>query len=168
MLTAFFSGLFGLLSGSIPKAFEFFQKRQENSHELQIREFEMKFRQLDHQLAMERIKAEGQIKIDESYYAAVTAQGQATREYMADLIKSMNTPTGVPWIDKLNAVIRPLTAAFVLVCFFGTLIAWIGGAPVNSAFGVQLGALFVELTQGVIFFILGYRSIPKPAALRTA
>lgn len=168
MITAFISGLFGLLSGSVPKMFDFFQKKQDNSHELKIREYELRFREMDHKMAMERVKAEGEIKIDEAYYNALTSQGQATREYMAELLKASVTPTGVPWLDNFNALIRPATAAFVLICFFGTLIAWVAGAPVNAAFGAQLGGLFVELTQGVIFFVLGYRSVPKPGSLKAA
>lgn len=162
MLTSLLSGLFGLLSGTAPKVVDYFEKRQDNLHELEIRKLEMEFRERDHKLALERVAAEASVKMDEHYWEAVGIEMKSAEERMAALYDSSLRPIGVRWLDVLNGAIRPMVAVFTMVVFFGTLIAWSAGAPVNSAFGAQMGGIFGELTTGFIYFYLGYRSIPKP------
>jgi len=162
MLVSLFSGLFGLLSGSAPKIVDYFEKRQELAHEIQIRKMEMEFRERDHKLALERISAEASVKMDEHYWETVDQELKSSEARMVALYQQSALPTGVRWLDVLNAAIRPMVAVFTMVIFFGTLIAWSAGAPVNAAFGAQMGVIFGELTMGFIYFYLGYRSIPKP------
>lgn len=166
MITALVSAVTGLVSGIAPKLITLFEARQGHKHEIEIRDYEIRFRQLDHKLAMERIKAEAGVKIDEAYYQAASEETRATREHLAELIKQQFTPTGIAWVDSFNAVIRPLSAAVFLVLFVVGLTAWTFGIARNDAFGAQLGAVFIEAVQAVLGFTFGYRSAIKPPVAR--
>jgi hypothetical protein len=166
-ITALISLISGLVSGSLPKLLDFWGKSIDFKQELKVRELEFKFRDQDHKWAMERAAAEAELKLNESYYDALTEEGKATREQMAEMIRQQFEPTGVLWIDCFNSLIRPVTALFVIVLFFMAVTSYIfGNTTMNPDFGKEMATLFSFMVEGMVSFIFGYRAVPKPVALR--
>lgn len=166
MISAIISGLLGAFTAGIPKAFELFEKKMTFAQEMKIREFEAKTRADEHamQIKLQSVVAQG--KVDEGYYEAVAAENTAFHENIADHLAAISKPTGYASIDLLNALVRPLTAYFMLAMFAVGLVSWFFGvATVNGAFGAQLGSLFITSFEFVFGFYFGARAVTKPHAL---
>jgi len=166
VIVALISSILGFVSGFGPKVLEVYGKRLDHKQELDIRKMEMEFQKLNHELTLERIKAEAGVKLDESYLEAVAADAVAARDQLKAMIVDAFKPTGIAWVDTFNAIVRPVTAALFLLMFAGGVVAYmLGTTTLNPEFGTVLGTTFVECVQGALGFIFGYRSaIKQPGA----
>lgn len=165
-LTALISAITGLFSGSLPKIFDLISKRQDNKHELEIRKQERETLQLNHTLALERVKAEAAVKMDETYYQAVAEEAKASREQLVEMIKQSFAPSGVAWIDAMNAAVRPISAMVILGMFVIAVLSFMFGvSAVNADFAQSMAGLFSMSVEAVFGFIFGYRSaLARPPA----
>jgi hypothetical protein len=93
LLSVLGGGLFRLL----PSVLDFFHKKQELSHELDL---------LDKQ--MELAKLQGEQKIAEIQQQTDGDTERAWGAALSEAIKSQGTPTGVRWVDALSASVRPV------------------------------------------------------------
>lgn len=158
-IAALISTIVGLISGAIPKAFETFNKHQDHKRDMAVREAEMRFRELDHKLAMERVKAEAAVKLDETYYQAATEEAKAAGERMIEMIRQQFSPTGTGWIDSFNAIVRPACALVILAMFAVAVLSYMFGAStINVDFAKSMAGLFTLSVEAVLGFVFGYRS----------
>lgn len=164
-ISALISAILGLISGMVPKAFDTYNKAQDHKREMDVRAAEMKFRELDHKLAMERVKAEAAVKIDETYYQAAAEEAKAAGERMVEMIRQQFSPTGTPWIDNFNAIVRPMCALVILGMFVTSVLSFMFGATtINAEFARSMSGLFTLSVEAVLGFVFGYRSaMARPA-----
>ena len=154
-----FTALGGLISGVIsplvPEVVKIVKDRQDYTHEKEMLT-------LTHDLAMARLEKEQSAKLDDGYMQTLREDIAATRDQVLSIVENQFKPSGVKWIDALNALIRPVTSAGLMICFFvGILAFWFGFATPNDAFAASLSALFGEAFSAVLAFMFGYRSTIK-------
>lgn len=163
-ITALISGLFGLLSGFLPRVMTYMEGRASHTRE-------MEFLRLQHDLQMQRMKAEAGAKLQEAESLATVEEIRATREHVVAAINAGNKSSGVPWIDGLNGLIRPLLTIVVMIVFL--LLALVAmtlalGALKTGNFGAvrefidSLSNSFVVFAiEGVFGYWLGMRPAAK-------
>jgi hypothetical protein len=165
-LTAIISGILGIVSASIPKAFDLAEKKLTFAQEMAIRKMEAEAREKEQQFALQAKAFEAQAKMEESYYEAVAKVDANAREHAEQLFAQLVKPSGYAFLDALNAAIRPLTTVIMLSLFVTALVSWMYGVgAVNDEFGKQMGALFYTCVEGIIFFVFGARQVQKPGTL---
>lgn len=166
MLTALFSLLSGLVTGILPDIL-----KEVRDSRASVRERE--FIQLQHRLEMERLRANAEMKIRESEAQLAGAEMQAIRESLNAIIETAAKPTGIPWIDGFNAVLRPTVVSIVIVLFAWIAITYTAGVMDQYATGkidvAQLdkaiwGTMVGEAIVGVLSFLFGYRGAKKVAS----
>jgi hypothetical protein len=152
MLTALISAITGLLSGIVPDILREVKDSRAAARELQ-------FLKLNHELAMERVKAEAGAKVEESYQQRISAEIQATKEQIVAIVTAQSQATGIAWIDGFNAVIRPLTALAFVSVFVAVVCGYSFGLTAQPGFGAAVAPLFTEGMMAVLGFLFGYRSV---------
>ena len=160
MLTALISAITGLLSGVVPDVMKEIKDTRAHKREVE-------FLQLNQQLVLERARHEASVKIEEAQSQQAVAEIAANEKQFQALMSQAMTPTGVPWIDTMNAAIRPITSIVFILLFAGGLVAYTAGLTSNDAFGASMTGLFGEAITAVIGYMFGYRSyktvLPKGA-----
>ena len=163
MITALVSALVGAASGLAPEILKFLNGRADRAHELAIL-----------QLQADAAKAGHQQRIEEIREGSYVEELRAYAEQMRAIQEAQSRPSGVGWVDGFNALIRPLTAAAVMLFFVGAsgMLAWAAVADVASgrlgmpeASGIIFGSLIGEAIQAVLGFLFGYRSTAAAARL---
>ena len=165
MITALVSALTGLLSGVVPDIIQEVRDSRNASREVE-------FLRLQHQFQLERMKFDAGSKMDEAGANIVAEEVKAMREHLTTIVESQAKPTGIAWIDGFNSVLRPLTAALVMVLFVVTASFFVAGVMEQYAAGsidaqtmatVIWASLVGESIQAVLAFLFGYRSARKAA-----
>lgn len=164
MITALISTFTGLLSGLLPDILKEIRDSRNQSRE-------MAFLELQHRLQMERERAGAENKMREAEALSMAEEMKAWRETVLATIETAAKPTGIPWIDGFNAILRPATAALMMVLFgwtaivfmHGVMDAWTAGKIANEMqlASVVWGSLLGEAIQAVLGFLFGYRSTRK-------
>jgi hypothetical protein len=152
MLTALISAITGLLSGIVPDILKEVKDSRAAARELQ-------FLQLNHQMVLERAKAEAGAKVEESYQQRISAEIQATKEQIVAIVTAQSQATGIAWIDGFNAVIRPLTALVFVGLFAAVVFGYSFGMTAQPGFGAAVAPLFSEGLMATLGFLFGYRSV---------
>lgn len=161
MITALISLIGGLFSATIPEILK--EVKDTRAHKREI-----EFLALNQKLALERAAHEASIKIEEMRTNAITAEIQANEKSFDALMRQAMTPVNIPWIDGLNAVVRPITAIVFMGLFAVALLAFVFGfGATDAGFSSALGALFTEMMQAVMGFMFGARAV-KSAMPRAA
>jgi len=93
-LLSLFGGAFTRLFGGV---FEYFTTKQNNQHELDMIDKQIALATVQHSQKMEEISAQGEADVDVEWAKALDTALQPVK-------------TGVPFIDGLNAAIRPIMA----------------------------------------------------------
>lgn len=164
--TALFGLLSGIVSGVMPKALDIWGKSQDFKQEMQVRKLELEFRREDHKMAMERAGKEAELRMNESYYDALTEESKANREQMVELIRQQFAPTGIWWVDVFNSLLRPVCAAIVMLLFFVAVASYIFGVgAVNASFALKMAELFGFMVEAMTSFIFGYRATIKAPSI---
>jgi hypothetical protein len=122
-ITALISTLLGFLGGVLPDLMRELRDSRNHGRELD-------FIRTQHELQIERMKLEAGSKLREAEAGLAAEEVRAMREHLTAIIESQAKPTGIAWIDGLNAVIRPLAAIFILMLFMIT-----AGAYVHAVIG---------------------------------
>jgi hypothetical protein len=159
MLTALVSSVLGLVGGLLPDIFK--EVRDSREHK---RELERMDKTAELQLRMLEKKTDA--KLAELDAGVVVEEMRAFRAQMENIYKQQG-PTGVGWVDGFNALIRPATAALLMLLFVATASlysydviahAYAGGVTWQEAAVVIWGSLVGEAIQAVLGFLFGYRS----------
>lgn len=145
----FFSGGFlGLLGSIAPMIIHYFQSRQDDAHELAMRN-----------LDIEAAKAAGAQKIEE-----IGLQGDV--DALTAAINAQARPSGVKWVDALSSFIRPfLTLYWCVVVFTAAkivqLIVLIGNSPDTEFYKLILQVWFGPFEQQIIGAMFVYWFTPR-------
>jgi len=141
--------LLGFLGSALPEFFKLFREGQDRKHELAIFDRQIEQQKLGHAQRLEEINVQADV-----------AETQALYNYA-------NRPTGVPWVEALQASVRPvITYAFFLV-FATVKVAMLIGfmKETGIAFGAALQMLWDAETQAlfaaVMSFWFGARALQK-------
>ena len=165
MITALVSALTGLVSGVVPDIIREVRDSRNATREVQ-------FLKLQHQFQLERMKFDAGAKMDEAGANIVAEEVKAMREHLTAIVESQAKPTGIAWIDGFNSVLRPMTAALIMVLFVFTAGAFAAGVLSQYASGMMdastmanviWGSMVGEAIQATLGFLFGYRSARKAA-----
>ena len=160
MFTALISAITGLLSGVVPDVMKEIKDTRAHTREIE-------FLKLNNELALQRAAAEAGAKIEEAQSKQTIAEIEANEKQFQSLMAQAMQPTGIPWIDTMNAAIRPITSIVFIVLFAGGIIAYSLGLLNNDAFGVTMTGIYAEAVMAVLGYMFGYRSyktvLPKGA-----
>lgn len=168
-ITALVSALLGLLGGALPDVIKMVRDRQEASRE---REFLL----LQHQMQLERMKAEAGSKLREAEAGIVAEEVRAMREHLVEATRAAAQPSGVAWIDGLSALVRPVMSYFVLLLFiitalavtFAVLRAYLDGRPMDEATALGnaiWGGLVGFAIEAVFGFWFASRQVRKASSV---
>lgn len=147
MLTSLFGALAGLTTSVIPEVLDFFKRRQQHQQEIELRRLDA---EIAHQQAEMRL-SEMDAEVDKAHMAGVYQQ-----------FTNQKTDT---WVDRLNAVVRPVvTFAFLLmfVAVLGSIVlqSVALGATVTSSLSVML-PMIDGYFSAILAFWFGNRTIQK-------
>lgn len=151
MITALISAVTGLLSGVVPDVMKEIKDTRAHKREVE-------FLQINQKLALERAQHEASVKIEEARSREAVAEIEANEKQFQAMMAQAMQPTGVAWVDTLNAAIRPLTSIIFLILFAGGLVAYTFGITANDAFGATMTGLFGEAVTAVLGYMFGFRS----------
>ncbi len=163
MLTALISAIVGLISGAVPKVMD--EVRDSRAHTR-----EMEFIRLQHELQMARDSANSEAKMREAEASLGAEEMRAMREQLVSIIETQGKPTGIAWIDGINALLRPTVAAGIISMFFWVSIVYIQGVMQQYSAGaidaqtlaqVVWGSMVGEGILATLGFVFGYRSTAK-------
>lgn len=108
--TTLIGSVIGFLASSIPAVLNFFKERSDKKHELIL---------LDKQIEMQKLL--GNQRLDEIQVQGDIQQIQSAYQFA-------NKPTGIRWVEMLQASVRPIItyAFFALFCYVKIiLIGWL-------------------------------------------
>lgn len=159
MITALVSSVLGLVGGLLPEIFKEIRDSREHSRELERME-------KTSELQLKMLAKKTDAKLAEIDASVVVEEMRAFRSQMENIYDAQK-PVGVKWVDAFNALIRPLTAAALMVLFMAVSVpycwdiikhAYMGGITWDQASKSIWGSLVGEAIQGVLGFLFGYRS----------
>jgi hypothetical protein len=141
--------LLGFLGSALPEFFKLFREAQDRKHELAILDRQMELLKLGHNQRLEEIQVQADV-----------AETQALYGYA-------NRPTGVPWVEALQASVRPVITYAFFAVFATVKVAMLIGfmQETGIAFGAALQLVWDEETQAlfaaVMSFWFGARALQK-------
>ena len=160
-LTAIISTIGGHIFGLLPDLTRALLAHFNHKRDLEHRKSEADARTQELNAARELAAAEAQGRAAVEYWRTMAAEVRANRQQFADALAMQSKPTGIWWIDLLNAVIRPGVSVATLVAFFALLaVATNRGLP--PAFLEGLLATFSMMVEMVVGWFFGYRAATKP------
>lgn len=154
--SAFFSGLFALVSGVIPDLLKEFKDSRDAKREREHTE-------LLHKLEIERIEKGVAAKIQEATIAAEGAEASAWATAYAAAMQqaSVPLPDRFAWIEAFNRIVRPLVT-LIMVILFGLVALGLNGTIPSAT----VAPAFVEIVSGIFGFWFVDRRMSKPAVCR--
>lgn len=163
-MIALISTLLGFLGGVLPELLKEFRDARSASRERE-------FLKLQHDMQLERMRAEAGAKLREAEAGLVAEEMRAMREHLTAIIEAQSRPTGVAWIDGFNALLRPTVSVLIMILFVGTAVAFVGGVlsayssgEIKSAQEVATviwGSLVGFSIEAVLGFLFGARQMRK-------
>lgn len=103
-LTTVLGGLSGGLLRLAPEALKFFDRKNERQHELALQDGQLKL-----------LAAQSNTRLEEVRTQSEATQAATALEALRDTLKAQAAPTGVRWVDALNASVRPVWTYYVLL-----------------------------------------------------
>lgn len=103
-LTTILGGLSGGLLRLAPEALKFFDRKNERKHELALQAGQV-----------ELLKVQSNTHLEEVRTQSEATQAATALEALRDTLKAQAAPTGVKWVDALNASVRPVWTYYVLL-----------------------------------------------------
>lgn len=163
MITALASAVVGLVSGAVPDLLKEFTAGREHQREMERMdkqaELQLRVAQMGHDSRMRELSVQAEIE-----------DGRAWSDRMTAMIEAQARPTGIAWVDAFNALLRPATAAAIILLFIATAGvfvssvygSWWAGHITAEAMALTIwGSLVGESIQAVLGFLFGYRSAAK-------
>ena len=161
---ALISTLLGFLGGALPDLLKEVRDSRNHARELD-------FLRQSHEMQLERARLEAGSKLREGEANLAAEEVRAMREHLTSIIEAQAKPTGVAWIDGLNAVLRPVAAIFILVLFVATAGGFVSSVLSSYSAGeiksakevaeVIWGSLVGFSIEAVLGFLFGARQARK-------
>ena len=156
MITALISTVLGIVGGAVPDLINMKKEANARTHELKIMDMQIQSQAQAHDNRLEEIR-EG----------TVVEELRAWREQIKGIYDVEKTPTGIKWIDGFNRLIRPTTAASLMILFNIIAYAYVFDI-INQGNGLNAvpasliwGSLIGEAIQAVLGYLFGYRTTRK-------
>ena len=141
--------LLGLLGGAITRLFgsfvEFKQKKQDNEHELALLDKQIELSKVQHEEKLAEISAQSDAQIDVEWSKALSVALESPK-------------SGVPLIDGLNALVRPVMTFWWCLVLYSIAKGFIIYASYTAhATAIQMSTVLVtDFDTTVIGSILGF------------
>lgn len=157
--TAIVSLISGLLTGSLPEIIKEIRESRSSSRERE-------FVKLQHNLEVERMRAQMDMKIQESDTQLAAEEFRAMRDHLTAIVEAQYRPTGFKWIDALNALIRPTISAAIMTLFMYLSVVYANGLVEQFYAGKMnaaeldkaiWGSLVGEAIMATLWFLFGYK-----------
>ena len=158
---ALISTLLGFLGGALPDLLKEVRDSRNHARELD-------FLRQSHEMQLERARLEAGSKLREG---EANLAAEEVRAHLTSIIEAQAKPTGVAWIDGLNAVLRPVAAIFILVLFVATAGGFVSSVLSSYSAGeiksakevaeVIWGSLVGFSIEAVLGFLFGARQARK-------
>ena len=158
MIVSLISSALGMLGGLLPDIFKEIRDSREHDRELERmdKQAELQVKLLQHQTDAKLAEIEGNVYVEEM---------RAFKQQMKSIYEAQK-PTGIAFVDGFNAMVRPTTAALIMVLFVLTAGVFIFGVTEKMMAGsvtpeqaavVIWGSLVGRAIEGVLGFLFGYR-----------
>jgi len=149
MLTSILSLLGGGIGGLlrfIPEIIGFFKNKQDAEHEYRMSQLQLQIDQARSAQAIDLVHAQGES-------AEMAGQMQA----YAEALKGQGQITGVPWVDAVNATVRPFITYWWMILFtvykMSTVISVWSKATTLQDFA---SGIWTDNDWGILSMILGF------------
>lgn len=151
-----FSALFSFLGGSVFRMIwgeisSFANKRQDHTFELERMKLQNELDDRAHQRTQEAIRLQAELGVKTIEAQAESNVLSSEAEAFANAMKDAFKPTGIPFVDTWNGIIRPAAATIVLVMWVLKLIQQ----------GFVMQGYDLEITGVVLGFFFADRSLGK-------
>jgi hypothetical protein len=143
--------LISVLGGGIfrlfPSILDFFHKKQEMDHELNL---------LDRQMAL--AKVQGEQKLAEIQQQTEGDTERAWGNALTEAIKAQGAPSGIKWVDALSASVRPILTYWWAIGLYSTskgieiYIALLAATPIAAIAPI----LVTDFDRAVIGSVVGF------------
>lgn len=156
-------GALGFIGRLAPEILKFVDRKDERKHELS---------RLDKELAADRQRAELNIRALEPADAAATNAGEIA--LLAEALRAQAAPTGVRWVDALNAFVRPFLTLYWCVVLYSVVIAarfhllTKAGTPATEAVVTLWGPAEAALVASMMAYWFADRSLRKGGGVGAA
>ncbi len=163
MIVALIGNLLGMLGGVLPDIMKLVSNWQNTKSELKMLEAQ-------HKWQLEAEKARTTAKLGEWEQINALEMTRAIRDQVTAAIDAGARPTGIVWIDALNALMRPLCTFGIMAMFFCIAIpfTWVvvgrlaqGDYSPETAAKAIFTSLIGDAIMGCLGFLYGYRSTAK-------
>ena len=139
-------GGFGALLRFVPEIFRLFEDRRDANHE---------YRMMQLQIQSDKLRA--QQKIDLAVLQGEIQESLKEGDAYIEALRGQQMPSGIRWVDALNASVRPMVTywwLFLFTVYKGSLIAsalidWVG-------FKEFADAIWTTSDAGILSMILGF------------
>lgn len=163
MLVALFGNLLGMLGGALPDIFKFLTTWQNHKNELAMMEAQ-------HRWQLEAAKVGASARMDEWGAVTTLEANRQLRDQTIAAIEASSKPTGIVWVDTLNALMRPICTYGVMLMFFFIAVPFsyvIVSKMLSDTYSPEMaakaifGTLIGDSILGCLSFLYGYRSTSK-------
>ncbi len=141
--------LLGLLGGALTRLFGWFteykQKEQDNAHEIVLIDKQIELSKVQHVQKLEEINVQSNANIDAEWAKSLSVALEPTR-------------TGIPLVDALNALVRPIMAfwwCLVLYTIAKGILIYVAVTS-GSSLIVIADTVITDFDKAVIGSILGF------------
>ena len=129
-----FSALLGFAAPFLPECVKYFQRKQDNAHELDMLRLQIEKGSQEHLWRADEIRLEGEMKADEAETKVIYNQPSSFGVQMLDAAKGQNLS---PWI---------LYPAFMLYVLVDAMSAAVRPGITYAAFGFYMAVKWAELS----------------------
>jgi hypothetical protein len=120
-LISFLGGsAFRLIFGGV---MDFFNKRQEHTHEMTLLRLQSDLDAQRHQRDQESIRLQAELGVKQVMVQADARMQEQEMDAFIAAVKNTGVKTGINWVDAWNGVIRPAGASIALLVWVGTILA---------------------------------------------
>lgn len=166
MITAIVSSLLGMLGGVLPVITKEVTDSRAHARE-------MEHLRLQAQLQIEVAKQAGDNRLREIEASSAAEQIKALGATLTEIVKAQAQPSGMKWLDGLNAALRPVCAILTMGLFMAVSArySWLvlmqmqatsSVAELTQLSNVIFTSLVGESFMAVMGFVYGYRSVKFP------
>lgn len=160
MIVSLISSVLGMAGGLLPDVMKEIKDTREHKRELD---------RMDRtaSIQLEQIKVRADAKMAEVRMESDAAESRGYLDQMRSIVESQARPVGIKFVDGFNAMLRPSTAALIMVLFIATsgMYVWsvlnqVSGGEIRmtEAASIIWSSLIGDSIQAVLGFLFGYRS----------
>ena len=160
MIVSLIGSVLGMAGGLLPDVMREIKDSREHSRELDRMAKTAT-------IQLEQIKVRADAKMAEVRMESDAAESRAYLDQMRSIVEAQARPVGIKFVDGFNAMLRPSTAALIMVLFVSTsgMYVWsvlhqvsAGVLQMTDAASIIWSSLVGDSIQAVLGFLFGYRS----------